>query len=106
MSYDVARLVGPRGWCTWEQLTSQVDRKCVAAWVRTGRLVRLHAGVYAVPELAGDFRTRVAAATDSLDGLASHRTALALWQLVPPDAGPVHIVVGSRRSGRGPTGVV
>jgi very-short-patch-repair endonuclease len=106
VSHDVSALLEPLGWCTWEQLTSRVDRKTVTAWVRTGRLVRLHAGAYTVPHLASDFRTRVAAATETVGGLASHRTALTLWQLVPSHGGPVHVLVDARRSGRGPTGVV
>lgn len=106
MAHDVAALVGPQGWCTWEQLVDRVDRKTVTAWVRAGRLVRLQQGVYALPQLAVDLRTRVAAATGALDGLASHATALALWGLVAPTAGPVHVLVDRRRSGRGPSGVV
>ncbi len=106
MSHDVAALVGPRGWCTWRELTARVDRKTVAAWVDAGRLVRLHAGVYAVPQAASDLHVRVAAATDALDGLASHRTALTLWGLATPDAGPVHVVADVRRSARGHAGVV
>jgi hypothetical protein len=106
VSYDVAALVGPHGWCTWQHLTSRVDRKTVAAWVDAGRLVRLQPGIYAPPQTAADFRVRVDAATSALDGLASHGTALALWRLLHPTAGPVHVVVDSRRSGRGPAGVV
>ena len=106
MSHEVAAIVGPQGWCTWEHLTSRVDRKTVAAWVRTRRLVRLQVGVYALPQLATDFPTRVAASTGALGGLASHRTALALWGLVPRDSGPVHVLVDEKRSARGPSGVV
>ena len=106
MSHDVAAIVGPQGWCTWAHLISRVDRKTVTAWVGSRRLVRLQAGIYALPRLATDFSVRVAAATEALDGLASHRTALAVWGLVPRDAGPVHVLVDQRRSGRGPSGVV
>ena len=106
MSYDVAEVVGPTGWCTWQDLTARVNRKTVSAWVDAGRLVRLHAGMYALPQVAETFRVRVAAATDASGGLASHRTALALWGLVPPDTGPVHVVVDAGRSARGHAGVV
>jgi very-short-patch-repair endonuclease len=106
VSHDVSALVGPRGWCTWEQLTSRVDRKTVAAWVGAGRLVRMQSGIYAPPQTAADVRVRVDAATSALDGLASHSTALALWNLVPRMPGPVHVLVDQRRSGRGPAGVV
>ena len=104
MSHDVAAVIGPRGWCTWRELTERVDRKTVSAWVELGRIVRLQPGVYALPRLA-DLRLRAAAAADALGGLASHRTALALWDLVPASAGPVHVVVDHRRSGRGPAGI-
>jgi very-short-patch-repair endonuclease len=83
-----------------------VNRKTVAAWVTAGQLVKLQPGVYTVPQLAADFRMRVTAAVHATEGLASHRTALALWDLVPASAGPIHVVVDARRSGRGPAGVV
>jgi very-short-patch-repair endonuclease len=66
----------------------------------------LGAGRYAVPAGAGDWSVRVAAAVSHPGRVASHGTALALWDLVPRLDGPVHVTVGPGRSGRGSPGVV
>ena len=105
MAHDLPRIVGPDGWTSWEALTSRVDRKTLGAWVTSGRLVRLQPGVYALPGMATSWRLRVEAAARSSDGAISHRSALALWGLVPP-GGPVHLTVPHTRSGRGTSGVV
>lgn len=105
MAHDVEALVGPDGWIRWDALTNRVDRKTVASWVGTGRLQRLQPGIYALPSATGDRRVRLEAAARSSQGVLSHRTALELWGLVPPDSGPVHLTVESSRSGRGTAGV-
>ena len=105
MAHDLAALIGPDGWITWESLTARVDRKTVARWVGSGHLQRLHPGVYALPSTARDWRRRVEAAASATDGVVSHRSALALWGLAPP-GGPVHLTVAMSRSGRGTTGIV
>jgi very-short-patch-repair endonuclease len=105
MALDVATVLGPTGWATWQELTSRVDRATVVRWVGTGRLVRLQPEVYALPTVAGDWRVRVAAAVRACGGVVSHQSALSLWELGPP-TGPVHLTVGHRRSGRGTPGVV
>ncbi|SOD94880.1 DUF559 domain-containing protein [Blastococcus haudaquaticus] len=105
MVLDVAAVVGPQGWTTWDALTARVDRKTVARWTATGALVRLHPGVYATSSAATQWRTRVAATVLARGGVAGHRTALALWDLVPA-GGPVHVTVEPPRSNRSPAGVV
>jgi very-short-patch-repair endonuclease len=105
MVLDVAAVVGPDGWITWEALTGRVDRKTVTRWTAQGRLVRLQPGVYALGARAGEWRIRVEAAVRSRRAVASHRTALALWGLLPP-GGPIHLTVEPGRSNRGSTGVV
>jgi very-short-patch-repair endonuclease len=105
MAHDVASVVGADGWTTWEALTARVDRKTVARWTAAGALVRLQPGVYATSAAAAHWRTRVEAAVLSRGGVAAHRTALALWGLVPP-GGPVHVAVGPTRSNRRSAGVV
>jgi very-short-patch-repair endonuclease len=102
---DVASVVGPAGWITWEALTARVDRKTVARWTAQGVLVRLGPGIYASAVLAADWRIRVEAAVRSRSAVASHRTALALWGLVPP-GGPIHLTVEPGRSNRASGGVV
>ena len=105
MVLDVASAVGPDGWITWEALTAQVDRKTVARWTAKGTLVRLQPGVYATSAAAEQWAIRVEAAVLSRGGVASHRTALALWGLVPP-GGPIHVTVEPTRSNRRSAGVV
>jgi very-short-patch-repair endonuclease len=105
MVLDVATVVGPDGWITWEALTARVDRKTVARWAAQGRLVRVQPGVYALSAMAAKWRVRVEAAVRSRSAVASHRTALALWGLLPP-GGPIHLTVEPRRSNRGAAGVV
>jgi very-short-patch-repair endonuclease len=102
---DVAKVLGPEGWATWDELTARVDRKTVLRWTAAGALVRLEQGVYASAAAATEWRTRVEAAVRSRGAVASHRTALALWGLAPP-GGPVHLSVERGRSNRGSGGVV
>lgn len=106
MLHDVEAIVGPDGWITYGRLTAAVSPNTVHAWVRTGRLVRLEKGVYATPQAATDWRLRVEAALRSRQAVASHATALALWGLVAPQDGPIHVSVGPGRSGRGMAGIV
>ncbi|CCH86459.1 conserved protein of unknown function [Modestobacter italicus] len=106
MTWDVDALVGPTGWITRQRLVHRVDRGTVDAWVATGRLVRLQPGVYATPVAARDWRTRVAALAHVRGAVVSHGTALALWDLLPPAGGPVHLTVGASRSARGSAGVL
>jgi very-short-patch-repair endonuclease len=105
MALDVASVVGPDGWITWSALTARVDRKTVARWTAQGTLVRLQPGVYATSAAAELWAVRVEAAVLSRGGVASHRTALALWGLVPP-GGPIHVTVEPARSNRHSAGVV
>ena len=98
--------VGPAGWATWQQLTGRVSPTTVRSWVRSGRLVRRDSGLYVLPSPATDWRTTVAALLVHRDGVASHATALALWDLIPPPPEPVHVSVTAGRSGRGSPGVV
>jgi very-short-patch-repair endonuclease len=66
-----------------------------------GRLHRLHRGVYAVGHIAPSNERRWMAAVLAMgDGaVLSHRSAAALWALLPPAEGPVDISLPSR-SGR------
>ncbi|NIH69971.1 DUF559 domain-containing protein [Modestobacter marinus] len=106
MRPDPDAVVGPTGWTTWAQLTRQLSPTTVRAWVATGRLVQLGPARYATPAAAGRWRTRVAAALHERDAVASHTTALALWGLLAPPAGPVHVTVHTGASGRGSAAVV
>lgn len=105
MAHDLRALVGPDGWIIWDALTARVDRKTVATWVGAGRLERLQPGVYGLAGAGTSWRLRAEAAVAACGGVVSHRSALALWELLPP-TGPVHLTVAHTRSGRGTPGIV
>ncbi|UOY02386.1 DUF559 domain-containing protein [Blastococcus sp. PRF04-17] len=105
MTHDLGALIGPDGYASWEELTARVARTTLGRWVADGSLLRLQRGIYCLPAAAQDWRLRLEAAVRSTGGVASHRSALALWKLLPP-GGPVHVTVDHSRSGRGPAGVV
>jgi len=105
VAHDVDDLVGPDGWTTWESLAARVDRKTIGRWVDSGRLHRLHPGVYALPAASRVWRTRLEAAVHATQGVISHRSALALWELASRGT-DVHVTVELSRSGRGSPGLV
>jgi very-short-patch-repair endonuclease len=74
----------------------------VARRVRSGRLHRVHRGVYAVghPSLGKEGRWLAAVRACGEGAALSHRSAAALWGLLPVPGGPVDIAVqgsGGRR---------
>lgn len=105
MALDPRQLVGEAGWITGPELVERVSRSTVRNWVAAGRLVRLAPGLFALPRGADDWRVRVAAALHGRAAVASHVTALALWELVEHPAGPVHITVDPSLSHQGSPGV-
>jgi very-short-patch-repair endonuclease len=72
-----------------------LTRAAIAKRVKAARLHRLHRGVYAVGHTRLTFEGRCMAAMLALgEGAAiSHRSAAALWGLLPPDDGPIEITV-------------
>jgi very-short-patch-repair endonuclease len=68
--------------------------------------VRVRPGVVALPAAARDWRTRLAAALAGREAVASHITALALWELIEHPPGLLHVTVDLTASARGPRGVV
>jgi very-short-patch-repair endonuclease len=75
--------------------------------VRSGRLHKLHRGVYAVGHIAPSNQRRWMAAALALgDGaVLSHRSAAALWELLPSTDGPVDISLPSRNGRRRRKGI-
>lgn len=68
--------------------------------VGSGRLHRLHRGVYAVGHRALTFEGRALAAVLALgDGCLSHRSAAVLWRMLPAAPGPIDASIYTR-SGR------
>jgi hypothetical protein len=80
-----------------------LGRKAIEYRARTGRLHRLHKGVYAVGRREITTRGHFRAAVLAIDGsVLSHRSAAALWGFMPETEDPVDVVVaGDRRSPRG-----
>jgi very-short-patch-repair endonuclease len=78
-----------------------LTRTAVMERRQSGRLHNLHRGVYAVGHTAPSDERRWMAAVLALgDGaVLSHRSAAALWDLLPPQNGPVDVSLPSR-SGR------
>lgn len=105
MAHDPRQIIGADGWATVPELLKRVSRRTLSSWVASGKLVRIRPGVLALPAAAENWRVRVAAAVHRRDAVASHVTALALWELMPHPAGPVHITVGRSMSRRGSPGL-
>jgi Protein of unknown function (DUF559)/Transcriptional regulator, AbiEi antitoxin len=63
--------------------------------VRSGRLHRIHRGIYAVghPALSLEGRWMAAVLACGEGALLSHRSAAALWKLLDPTAGPIEVSV-------------
>jgi very-short-patch-repair endonuclease len=71
----------------------------IRARIRTGRLIRLFHGVYAVadPALLSRARETGALLAVGTRGCLSHRTAAAMWQLAASDPETVHVSVVGRK---------
>lgn len=74
-----------------------IDKDGVAWRIRSGRLHRLHRGVYAVGHRSLSRRGRwLAAVLAAGDGaVLSHTSAAALWEFLRPIQGPIHVFVGA-----------
>lgn len=96
-------LVRLGGWATAADLVRATSRRSVAAAVRRGDVERLTRGIYALPDLAPDLATAIA-----YDGVLSHTSAAARWQLplLTSPAKP-HITLPTNRNTRpGPPAVL
>jgi very-short-patch-repair endonuclease len=78
-----------------------VDKDRIHRRLRAGQLHRLHRGVYAVGHASLSFEGRCVAASLALgdEAVVSHRSAAAIWRMLPPGDGDVEITVPGR-SGR------
>src|SRR5919106_443341 len=63
--------------------------------LQSGRLHRIHRGVYAVghPGLSNEGRWMAAVLACGDGAVLSHRSAAELWELLPPRQGAVHVTV-------------
>jgi very-short-patch-repair endonuclease len=83
-----------------------IDKDAVTRRVKACRLHRIHRGVYAVGHTRLTFEGRCMAAVLALGegAVVSHQSAAALWGMLKPHSGPIHVSVigdGGRRKRRG-----
>ncbi len=88
-----------------ELLELGYSREVVRHWVRTGRLHRVHRGVYAVDDPRLRPEGQALAATLVTGGHASHRSAAALLRLLDHRPRNPQVTVIGSAGGRGPAGV-
>jgi very-short-patch-repair endonuclease len=103
---DVARR--QHGVVTRSQLNSAgVTRRMVDTRVRSGRLHRIHHGVYAAGHraLSNEGRWMGAVLACGEGAVLSHRSAAELWELLPPRATVVDVTVPLRRGRKRRRGV-
>jgi very-short-patch-repair endonuclease len=80
-----------------ELLRAGLGRGAVAHRVATGRLTRLHRGVFLVGPLPGEWTREVAAVLAiGPDAALSHRSAAALWGVRPRGDGPVDVIAARK----------
>lgn len=105
----VARIAARQhGVVSWDQLrTAGLHRNAVQARLRAGHLHRLHRGVYAVGHPQVTFEGRCVAAVLALgeEAVASHRSAAAVWGLLPPHEGSIHVSVAGDAGRKPRTGI-
>jgi very-short-patch-repair endonuclease len=82
------------GILTIEQLRGAgVSSDAVKGRTRTGRLHRIHRGVYALGHPGLSIEAKWTAAALACNGALSHRSGAMLWGLLPPRFGPVDVSV-------------
>lgn len=82
----------------WQLLALGLSRREIERRAESGRLHRVHKGVYAVGHRKLTYRGRWMAGVLACgrDAVLSHRNAAALWNLLPYDGGLVHVTVNAR----------
>jgi very-short-patch-repair endonuclease len=75
--------------------------------IGAGRLHRVHRGVYAVghPKLTFEGRCLAAASACGPAAVVSHRSAAALWTLLPPHSGPIEVTLPTANGRRRRSGI-
>jgi very-short-patch-repair endonuclease len=105
----VARIAARQhGVVSWHQLRNAgLHRNAVQTRLRAGHLHRLHRGVYVVGHPRVSFEGRCIAAVLAVgDGaVASHRSAGAVWGLLPAHEGSIHVTVAGDAGRRPRTGL-
>jgi very-short-patch-repair endonuclease len=106
---DIAAIANRQhGLVTLAQLEERgMDRRTAAARVRSGRLHRVHQGVFAVgyPRLTPEARFLAAVLACGPGAVLSHESAAALWGFWKAREAQLHVIAPNRR-GRSPGGIV
>ena len=84
-----------------------LDKSAISRRLGRGRLHRLHRGVYAVGHRGVSRQGRWMAAVLAYGegAVLSHGDAAALWGLLRPLEGPVHVSIPTQRGARSPSGI-
>jgi very-short-patch-repair endonuclease len=115
------RLVRGRGWdrriaaiaatqkglvALWQLEGLGIERRAVQARVSSGRLHRVHQGVFAVGHtvLSEEGRFLAAVLACGPGAILSHRSAAVLWGVHPKEEGAIDVIAANRR-GRAPKGI-
>jgi very-short-patch-repair endonuclease len=87
----------------WQLLELGFTAKTVEHWVETGRLHRIHRGVYAVGHRAIVWKGRLTAAVIACgpEAVLSHRSAAAWWALLPSERARVDVTAPRRHRLKG-----
>jgi predicted transcriptional regulator of viral defense system len=76
-----------------------MSREAVRHRVESGRLTRLHRGVYLAASLPAQLTRETAAVLACGTGsVLSHHSAAALWGIRPPHRGAVHVTISGRKA--------
>src|SRR2546421_6865091 len=86
----------------WQLTHMGLGEGAVDYWLRTGRMHRLHQGVYAVGHTVLGWKGRVMAAVLACgpERVASHRDALMIWDLRRSTSPTIDVTVPGRSRGR------
>jgi hypothetical protein len=87
-------------------LAAGLSSTAIGRHVAAGAWLPLAAGVYALASSPATWHRQVLAACLAVGGIASHRTAAALWGLAGCRPGPVHVIVQHGRSSCAPPATV
>jgi very-short-patch-repair endonuclease len=106
---ELAEIAGKQhGVVTSKQLAAAgVSNSAASRRTRTGRLHRVHQGVYSLGyrELSQEGRWMAAVLTVGERAVLSHMSAAGLWGLLQPRQGPVHVSIPSRTGRRAREGI-
>ncbi|HEY7631857.1 MAG TPA: DUF559 domain-containing protein [Thermoleophilaceae bacterium] len=101
----LADLAGRQGGVValWQLLEIGFSRETIQHWLQSGRLHRIHKGVYSLGHRAIAWKGRLTAAVIACgpEAVVSHRSAAAWWALLPSERAIVDVTAPGRHRRRG-----